>query len=1613
MKTKLFRRIIAGAMTIAMAAQFAFVLPASAKTVSKSFDFEDGNKVFSDDSRIAGAIEQDATLNSNVLGFTCAGNAQNGYSFAHYDFSSDVTGATQVKIELDYYNTNGGRAILSFGDASVRGNTGGSSKITYNKAGAAFNLGSDKSNGILMGGNVAIGDVTNKWMHVSVTMNTADSKLSYKITNKSDNAVIKEASDVAFLSSDVTAVTQIDLFGYINNSHCSMFDNIKIDAEISETALYKVTYNVDGTESNEMVFDGGKATKIPTSTEKTGYVFMGWTTDGDPVYSEDKAASYVTSEQIADTAVTAEITYTAVYERDAEYIEPMVSIEFADYPADGILIANDGDVKADNKFSVKAVGEIGTDLVKNPDNRVKDFDVKYTLKGMRWKNGAPSTDVEGTNLYCDGYGVFTIDDAAHTANLALSTVGFNFYGSITADVTYYGKTLSITKPVVYLGYPSKPASQILPRGGYVSDFNQYSPDMVGYIASDAGADPKLIKDAVTDNWVSYGGNTRKLSIASDEGGRFLRLEALSNRSSTFAATTIDSVKDSQVIFDQKIRFHSDNSSIVLKSEAPNSWKNKTAYSVTFKDSALNINGNKITDAATDKWYRLVVISDAAAKKCYAVVYDADGVKLGESEIADFTDAAGGDAPTFYMLRTPDNMQGSLDFNDVKIYRAEADAATFAMTSTQETMTIPEEEGAAASTAQLTADVKTTEGYNMLSAATWSVVNSPRNVRIEPSADDSHIATLTVENGASAGPITIEAIIGGVKQTKTITLTSSSDSVSFKEYVTSVTIPMTAGAEVKNTFKATVINGDGQDIAGKQITYALYDKNNANPTTAEGVTLVDGVLTVNSTAKPCTVWVRATSTNTDNELISSAIKVDIHGLSFDFGAGTDEDIADGYTPVTPTTMYSDDLTYGIIGTATAGGDASLTEAKTDYLSGTFKFQTKLDANKVYNVKITYKGSLKAEAVNADLTGIDRNNTAALTEVSYPIFVKDGILDLSFADSQVAAISIETTEAKTAREKPHVYSIGDSTIASRNRDGNGTPDGQSWALRLSENLNKYPELTAVADFTNNGTGGSNLKKYYEAGSLNSILTDACPGDYVMIGCMGTNGGYTTDENLKLYIDSCLAMGMKVILNSYTPDGPKGRDTYNSSTQTFHGCRDEAVIRNTYEARKDELAGFIDIGKMGDDAFNAYVKDARDAVKPNATSDDTEAWAAGEAAAQEIIACYADHNHYYYGTLVADLLLNGYEGVADGIVKSLVDILSGGENPPQPETYTVTIHKMPSMVEKVWLGDKEAEVVNVGDTIETVDFTAIFTDVEPGEYDVRIELDDFYAGDYEIDRINVNGTAVDKITVTNADVTATLETKEVLHTVEITVDEHVKDIVLGGMYHGVKEGNKITFKIPHGTHYLAVSCDDGYEVDTAPVNIVIENAVVTPNNISVTTKVRTTPAYTVTGTVDKGVKSISLQDKNNTDKFILGTIDGTTATFNNVEDGTYYIIVEWNTGYVEGSTTPSNHEITVSGANLTDAFEVTTTELPTFVLEKYNGRISIFAAKENSGGKAYIATYDDDGVCTVFDVLNLPELERGVETKADNIPDTAKVFIWNNYMQPYDWAWESDIFPELSED
>lgn len=174
----------------------------------------------------------------------------------------------------------------------------------------------------------------------------------------------------------------------------------------------------------------------------------------------------------------------------------------------------------------------------------------------------------------------------------------------------------------------------------------------------------------------------------------------------------------------------------------------------------------------------------------------------------------------------------------------------------------------------------------------------------------------------------------------------------------------------------------------------------------------------------------------------------------------------------------------------------------------------------------------------------------------------------------------------------------------------------------------------------------------------MLDIYPGDVVILGNNGTNGMNSTfEEDVNYYIDAAEAMGAQVVLNSYTPHGAVGSHAkgYDSGTHTFNSYRQDAydvIVRHVDQERvkgDSSYLGFIEIGRNADAIFNAYVKDYQANGYPSA-----------DAAAQTIIGCFKDHNHYNQDSLACDLMLFGYSTCQKpGIVKQIIARLTSANH------------------------------------------------------------------------------------------------------------------------------------------------------------------------------------------------------------------------------------------------------------------------------------------------------------------------------------------------------------------
>lgn len=1260
MKNKL-KRILGVITAISLLLQMSFVITSNAAEYF-SLDFESATDTMGWTSANAPGDMSIATDEDNSINkyFKFANTNGSGTRNAYYTFDSDAQTTENGKavIEFDFYMTNTGNeninqlVLLDSAAGNPKGNA------NYSGNNYIFSFTQPKNSDKLIINNLdgsketyTTTDWTNKsgWTHAKAIMDFTEHNVTITLSSHDgetvyfDNKVPMGTTDLKIGKLLICEARKNTVTFGIDNILVRSYDS-SLDAG---NTYYKVTYDVKGEKSEETVKENTSPLNIPDLTNY-GYIFKGWQVNDDTENLIDDLKEY---KIIADTK------FTAIYEKDTEYIEPIISAEIK---GNQIMTFGDSpDIAAENKYTLTLTGQNGTIITADTiDSRIDDFNIEWDIDGFK--------TVNDTDKYCDSYGEFAEHTNTATEVLfMLRQCDFNFYGKLNATVTYNGETIEASMYVAATGDKSMADNQILPEAGYPSDFDEYPDSLVGYTTL---KDTYGGNDIMVGGWGMSGSDSGDAVIMKEENNKFLRINCPTSSKSHMFTNSIDTPQK-QIIFEQNIRFNG-NGCITLTSKQPY-WTDKEGYTtpvtLEFDGTTIKLNGIAIKNNDIDvtvnkgKWYKIVLSADKTTESCFVKVYDLNGQFVGETDSIAWTENS---EPTYYSIGFANKQTGTVDFDAYKAYYPAADISTYTLNISQETLSIPNKD-----TATLSASVKSKEGYNITGAAEWSILEDDmQDIIITPDVVDSHKATITLGEGASAGEATVQVNIGGYTKTIKLNITDSAESIKFTSSQGSLAIPLDEKSVNTAKYSAAVINGDGMDL-NRNVSLEIYDKNNVNKyNLPDGISFdaSAGTISVTSAAVPCVFTVRATGESSDGKILSRSVKVTVHGLSFDFGSGADESVADGYTDINPLTTYTVSRGYGIEGSVKAEGTPSIDNAESDYLSGDFTFKAKVTKGKHYRVKIAFSGDLVSEYVSEALSGHERTlaaegtthtgytvKTEEITEQVYDIPVVDDVMDLKFSGARVAYISIEKVE-KTAAEKPNIWSVGDSTIG----------NSGSYAYNLARDQANYPELTALADYHNNGKGSRNLKTYYTQGWLDNILINIRPGDIVTIGNMGTNPGGMSGTQFKApldyYVDACLAMGAKVILTSYTPHGcVEGYEyVYDKTTHTFHGCREDAYdslgIRVIYKERKDDpdILGFIDIGLNADNAFNEYVADY---AKNGYENED--------AAAKAIMDCFGDHNHYGNGgrsQLAGDLMLNGY-GTAPGIVSELVRVLTESTNKP----------------------------------------------------------------------------------------------------------------------------------------------------------------------------------------------------------------------------------------------------------------------------------------------------------------------------------------------------------------
>lgn len=1035
----------------------------------------------------------------------------------------------------------------------------------------------------------------NPWLHVKVVGNYATHSAIVYIMSLDRKKVYYHG--------------KVDMSGDINSWKCihllspsagadTCIDNIKVskalDEDLSEV-FHTVTINDGISEFSQYVYDGETPVNIPDMSVYGSY-FLGWDVNG-VLYSGEKLTALGINE---DTTITASIS--------DDYIENIASVEFNSFPANSLLVmGTDGDTYADNEISLSITGERGTSIVSNADSRVKDYKIDWEFEGFRTMNGK-FTGETGTS-YCDSYGEILITEAAQTAvNFRLKNTSANYYGRVTATVTYNGKSIKVSSPLLLLADTSNDSSRILPAAGYCADYSNYDDALVGYTLTR--------NDILTGGWSMSGSDSTSIVLSKENNMKYLSAERALTGNSSYIYQNAGNIT-AQTVFAQDVRFGADVS-IEYGTGKDTTAFTSTAFKAAFTNSSITLNGVKVCAASTDKWYHIEIAADPTSQLCYGKVYDyrADGDYRSETPIGQTDEIAFSDGYTsgMYYRFTLSKNREKFDFNNVTVTAPVIEETSVTITA-PETIAMSENESV---TAEFNLSAKTVDGNKAIGKAVWKIGDEfAEGVSIESNGDQS--AVLTIAPTASAGELPINVTINGYTVTKKIKILGTKDNVTFEQALTGIEIPEKGSASYK--FSACVIDGNAEKVNGRTVTYALYNEDGTD-LKADGISVSEGIVTVTSSAAPKKMIVKASSVDSNGNEISKSVKVSVYGKKFVFGSTN----ADGYTQVSADDVYTENRGYGIVG---AGFDND------GYISGNgVGFKVKAEVGNVYSVKVKYEGTIRCEYVNSELTGFERT-VSFLGEDTYNVAVTgDGIMDITLSgEGKISSIEYSKVE-RTANAKPAWWTIGDSTVQQ-----NG-----SWAYTIASSstsdLSKYPKLAqTISTFHNSGRAGRQHRSYYSEGLFNNVLTNLRPGDVVSISGMGTNDSSSSKDTFKMYnniyIDAIEDMGGYVILGSYTPSGNYGMTegkVYDSDNILFKGMRTDAydmAIREVYTERvssgDDKVIGFIDIGKLSD---NLMTNDVRIEYNNAAAAGKSvsEARAAAELKATEMMSWWKDYNHYY---------------------------------------------------------------------------------------------------------------------------------------------------------------------------------------------------------------------------------------------------------------------------------------------------------------------------------------------------------------------------------------------------
>ena len=607
MKNK-FKRILGIITAMSLFLQMSFVITSSAAEYF-SLDFETATDTTGWTSEFAPNDMSIATDTNSQINkyFKFANTNGSGTRNAYYTFASDAQTTEDNKsvIEFDFFLTNTGDENINqlvlldsaIGKPKGNANYSGNYIFSFTQLKNTDSLIINSIDGSSTSYATTEWSNNSGWTHAKAIMDFAEHNSTITLSSL-DGETIYFDNKVPMDTTE-TAIGKLLIAEARKNTATFGIDNIVVRAYDSAldagSTYYTVTYDVKGKTTEEAVKGNANPLNIPDLTNH-GYIFKGWQINDDTENLIDNLKDY---------KITADTKFTAIYEKDTEYIEPIVSAEIK---GNSLMTFGDSpDTAAENKYTLTLTGEAGTVITSDTiDSRIDDFNIEWDIDGFR--------TVNDTDKYCDSYGEFEKHtNTATDVSFMLRQCDFNFYGKMKATITYNGETIEASMYVAALGDKSIEDNRVLPEAGYPSDFDEYPDSLVGYTTL---KDTLGGNDIMVGGWGMSGSDSGNAVIMKEEDNKFLRINCPTSSKSHMFTNSIE-VPQKQIIFEQNIRFNG-NGCITLTSKQPY-WTDKDGYTtpvtLEFDGTTIKLNGTAIkkndvsVTANKGKWYKIILSAD--------------------------------------------------------------------------------------------------------------------------------------------------------------------------------------------------------------------------------------------------------------------------------------------------------------------------------------------------------------------------------------------------------------------------------------------------------------------------------------------------------------------------------------------------------------------------------------------------------------------------------------------------------------------------------------------------------------------------------------------------------------------------------------------------------------------------------------------------------------------------------------------------------------------------------------------------------------------------------------------------------------------------------------------